>query len=66
MKDKISIFIYNPPPSPDFWCFEGGGVYVNFPKKSAPAAGLKHMIYTVLEGYYKQNKNLYEYMSQQI
>ena len=62
LKGKISSSQYlsiNPPPSPDFWCFEGGG-YVNFPKKSAPAAGLKHMIYTVYEGYYKQNKN-YKY-----
>ena len=35
-------------------------MFENMPKKSAPAAGLKHMIYTVYEGYYKQNKN-YKY-----
>ena len=59
------LFI-TPPPSPDFWCFEGGGLcelpkkigacaglshfvlmFENMPKKSAPAAGLKDMIYTV-------------------
>jgi len=60
----ISLFIYNPP-SPDYWCFEGGLcefpqkigacgdlshfvlVFENMPKKSAPAADLKHIIYIV-------------------
>ena len=57
----ISIFIYNPPPSPDFWCFEGGGVYVNFPKIGA-CGGLEtcYIYYIGGIGYYRQNKN-YKY-----